>query len=334
MSLSQLLTVVGLRSAQAQTPAQPALAVQSQPATSSQSSATSDAQRPLPDINTLIRQVRAQQKASWTTFRQYTYHSSNTEIDLDSHGKAKKTTSKELETVCVDVGCFPKLLEVDGKPLSDDAMKRQNDVIDSRIAWIKERNEKKAAGQPLPPPLKIKKSDEVGDDNLIFAYSVGSFLQWGPQLGTFSNVRRVDLHGRPSIAVDYMGNPQAKANSMLDGVFRNLAGTVWVDEQDHALVRIEGKVFDDYKVGGGLLADIHKGATVQMEWTKVNDEVWLPLAFSGRGSARIMVFVSHSEQLDQHWSGYRKFRTSSTILPGVAQVPGAPQATEPTQPQP
>jgi hypothetical protein len=110
---------------------------------------------------------------------------------------------------------------------------------------------------------------------------------------------------------------------MMDGVFRNLTGTVWVDEQDHALVRIEGKVFEDYKVGGGMLADVHKGATVQMEWTKVNDEVWLPLAFNGRGSARILLFSSHSAQLDQSWSEYRKFRASATILPGVAEVPGA-----------
>jgi hypothetical protein len=286
----------------------------------------------LPDINTLIRQVRAQQRASWRTIQQYTYRSVNSEQDFDSHGAVKKTTTKEIEPFCVDVGCFLKLLAVDGKPISDDAMKRQNDNIDSQIAWIKERNEKIAAGQPPPPPLKRKKSDEVGDENAFYANFLMSFLQVGPQLGTFSNLRRVELHGRATIAIDYMGNPHAKSQTLLEGVFRNLAGTVWVDEQDRALARIEGHVFEDYKVGGGLLADVHKGATLQMEWTKVNDEVWLPASFSGRGSARIVVFAYHSEALDQRWSGYRKFRTSSTILPGVAPVetPGTPSDT--TQP--
>ncbi len=149
----------------------------------------------------------------------------------------------------------------------------------------------------------------------------------GPQLGTFSNVRRVELHGRPSFAVDYMGNPHAKSHSLLEGVFRNLSGTVWVDEQDHALERVEGLVYQDYKVGGGILADVHKGATVQMEWTKVNGEVWLPATFNGRGSARIAVFSYHSEVLDQRWSDYRKFRATSTILPGVTQV-DTPQSTD------
>jgi hypothetical protein len=333
LSLSQLLTVVGLHSAQAQTPAQPALAVQSQPATSSQSSATSDAQRPLPDVATLIHQVQTQQRASWKIFRQYTYRMSSSVQELDSHGAAKKTTIKELETICVDVGCFQKLMTIDGKPLADNAMKRQNEYIDSVVAWRRDWKEKTAAGQPPPPPLKIKVPEDMEDENSISTF-VGSFLQWGPQLGTFSNIRQVEFHGRQTIAMDYVGNPHVKSPNLIFGVFRNLAGTVWVDEQDHALVRIEGRVIEDYKVGGGLLADVHKGATLQMEWTKVNNEVWLPTMFNGRGSARIMVFVSHSEQIDQRWSDYRKFRTSSTILPGVAEVPGAPQAAEPTQPQP
>ena len=33
-----------------------------------------------------------------------------------------------------------------------------------------------------------------------------------------------------------------------------------IDEQDRALVRMEGRVFEDYKVGGGLLADVDRFA--------------------------------------------------------------------------
>ena len=107
-----------------------------------------------------------------------------------------------------------------------------------------------------------------------------------------------------------------------------------MDEQDHALVRIEAHFFQDYKVAGGLLADVHKGASFQSEWTKVNDEVWLPASFSGRGSARIALFFNHNGAIEEHESDYRKFRANSTILPGVAEVPDAPQAPEPTHPSP
>ena len=293
-----LLLLTSVCNAPAQTPSP------SQPAPSS------TAQRPLPDLNTLIQQAEAQQRASWKTLRQYTYHSVDSEKDLDSHGAVKKTTIVETEIVCVMVACFDKVLARDGKPLSDDELKKENDNIDARIAEIKQRNAQAAAGQPPPK----KKNSE----NLSFAY----FLQMGSQMGTFSNIRRVQLKGRDTIAIDYQGNPHAKSNTILDGIFGDLAGTVWVDEQDHALVRIEGHVFQDYKIGGGMLADIHKGATVQAEWIKVNDEVWLPASFNGRGSARIALFSYHSAEIDERESDYRKFRASSTILPGVAEAPG------------
>jgi hypothetical protein len=282
----------------------------------------SASQRPLPDLNTLIQQAEAQQRASWKTLRQYTYRSINSVQDLDSHEAVKKTSTVEAEIICVTVACFDKVLARDGKPVSAGELKKENDRIDARIAEIKQRNAQIAAGQPPP-----KKKDS---ENLSFAY----FLKIGSQMGTFSNIRRVQLKGRDTIAIDYQGNPRAKSHTMLDGIFCNLSGTVWVDEQDHALVRIEGHVFEDYKVGGGLLADIHKGATVQAEWIKVNDEVWLPASFSGRGSARIALFSYHSAAIDERESDYRKFRTSSTILPGVAEVPGATTGSAPTPSQP
>jgi hypothetical protein len=234
----------------------------------------------------------------------------------------KKTTTVGADIICVTVACFSKVVARDGKPISADELKKESDRIDSRIAEIKQRNAQIAAGQ-TPPKKK-------NSENLSFAY----FLQIGSQMGTFSNIRRVQLKGRDTIAIDYQGNPHATSHTMLDGIFRNLAGTVWVDEQDHALVRIEGHVFEDYKVGGGLLADVHKGATIEAEWIKVNDEVWLPSWFHGRGSARIALFSYHSAIIDERESDYRKFRASSTILPGVAEAPGDATGSEPSLSQP
>jgi len=310
LGLSTFFVAFGLCEVLAQTPAQ------SQPA------ANSTSQRPLPDINALIKQVEAQQRASWKTLRQYTYRLISSEQDLDSHGAVKKTTTVESEIVCVTVACFGKVLARDGKPISAEELKKENDRIDARIAEIKQRIAQIAAGQPAP-----KKNNS---ENLSFAY----FLQIGSQMGAFSNIRRVQLNGRDTIAIDYLGNPHAKSHTMLDGIFCNLAGTVWVDEQDHALVRIQGHVFEDYKVGGGLLADVHKGATIEAEWIKVNDEVWLPSWLHGRGSARIALFSYHSAEIDERESDYRKFRTNATILPGIAQAPSDSSNTQPTPPSP
>jgi hypothetical protein len=104
-----------------------------------------------------------------------------------------------------------------------------------------------------------------------------------------------------------------------------------VDEQDHAMVRVEGHFFDDFKVGGGLVADIHKGSWFESTWTKVNHEVWLPEMFRGKGSARIAVFFNHSGAIENHTSDYRKFQATATILPGDTAVerPRGPGAAPP-----
>lgn len=264
------------------------------------------ADRPLPDINSLMEEVEAQQKVSLKTVKEYIFRSVDTEQDLDSHGAVKKTSTEQRESFWINGVYISRLLARDGKPITGDELKKQNERIDRRIAEARERDAKKAAGEAAQ---KKRDSDEV---------SFARFLE----LGAFSNPRRVQLHGRDTIAVDYRGDPKAKTRNLLEGAIHDLAGTVWVDEQDHALVRVEGHFFENFKVAGGLLADVHRGTSFEAEWTKVNGEVWLPASFGGRGSARIALFFNHSGVVESQDSEYRKFRASSTILPGVVEAPG------------
>ncbi|MGD0797049.1 MAG: hypothetical protein ABR910_04925 [Acidobacteriaceae bacterium] len=275
-----------------------------QPSTPASAAAPAGTARPIPDIKSLMEQVEAQEKTSEKTIRHYIYHVTRIDQDFDSHGSVKKTTTEERESFWIDDTFISRLLSRDGKPISGDELKKQNEEIDKRIAAAKERAQEKAAG--TAPPRK------GGGDEVTFA----RFLE----LGTFSNPRRVTLNGRDTIAVDYAGDPKAKTRNLLEGAIHDLAGTVWVDEQDHAMVRIEGHFFDDFKVAGGLLADIHKGSWFEFTWTKVNDEVWLPEMFRGKGSARIAVFFNHSGAMESRTSDYRKFLATATILPGSTAV--------------
>ena len=320
LGLSTFLIAFGLCNAQAQTPAstsaptQPAPASQPLPVPRPQPGPGSAGERPLPDINALFKQVDAQQKAARKAVREYIYRSVYTEQDTDSHGAVKKTSSEEREIFWINGVYISRLLARDGKPISGDELKKQNERIDQRIAEAKQRDAEKAAGQ------QPKKKGNT--------YSLTyELLQ---QLGTFSNPRRVQLHGRDSIAIDYAGNPQAKTHNILEEIVRDVDGTLWFDEQEHALARAEGHFVNDFKVGGGLLADVRKGATIYAEWTPVNGEVWLPASTGGRGSARVALFFNHYGVVETRYSDYRKFKASSTILPGVAPVetPASPGGSD------
>jgi hypothetical protein len=42
------------------------------------------------------------------------------------------------------------------------------------------------------------------------------------------------------------------------------------------VARLEAVLFDNFKVGGGFLANLKKGASFALEQERVNDEIWLP----------------------------------------------------------
>jgi hypothetical protein len=135
------------------------------------------------------------------------------------------------------------------------------------------------------------------------------------QLGTFSNERRIMFNGRSTIVLDYTGTKDVKSKNEFEKVVQDLVGTAWIDEQDKVLARAEGHFLADFKIGFGLLADIHKDFHFTLEQRKINGEAWLPKEFDFYGKASVGVFL---ERINGHThvesSDYRKFHTSSTII--------------------
>jgi hypothetical protein len=104
-----------------------------------------------------------------------------------------------------------------------------------------------------------------------------------------------------------------------------------VDEQDHVLARAEGHFVSDYKVGGGLIVDVKKNTRFAAEWSKVNGEVWLPARVEGQGALRALLLISFNGSIHVDDSGYRKFKATSTVLPGMVEHP-EDQPERPTEP--
>jgi len=266
--------------------------------------------KPLPDIATMMQAVEAHQKASEAIIKNYIYTSNVTETEVDGSGHPKKTETTEADIFSVAGARLRRVTKKNGKPLTPDEEKKETERIDREIAKAKERQTK---GEP-------KRHDEV---------SYARFLE----LGTFSNERRVILRGRPTIAVDYTGDPKAKTHNPLEGAIHELSGTVWVDEQDMAMSRVEGHFANNFKIGGGLLINIAKDTSFWADNTKVNDEVWLPSTFAGKGSARVMVFFNMHGSASGTNSNYRKFKSGATILPNIQEVDNPPTPPDPS-PQP
>jgi hypothetical protein len=260
--------------------------------------------RPLPDIPTLMRAVEANQKEAEAIEKNYMYRSAQSQQELDGHGRVKKTETREYEVFWMNGVPVHRLIKRDGKELSPSEQKKENDKLDKDAAKAKERRDK--ANE------KGKETDPRGNQLI----TVSRLLE----LGSFTNARRVQLNGRDTIAVDFVGDPKAKTRSRAEDVIRDLAGTAWVDETDRMLVKAQGHFLNSFKIGGGLVANIQKGTSFSMEQRKVNDEVWLPAMIDGQGAARALLVFSFNGKIHAAEWDYRKFKATSTILPGMSTV--------------
>jgi hypothetical protein len=259
--------------------------------------------RPLPDIPALMREVETKQRAAEEAQKDYIFHAVMTEVEVDGKGSPKKTEVKEYDDFWIKGVPVEKLVKKDGKELSADEAKKESERIDKEAEKASERRAREDA--------KGKETDPRGHEEV----TVSRMLE----LGSFTNARRVQMAGRDTIAVDYTGDPKAKTKNRFEGVIKDMAGTVWVDEQDRAISRIEGRFVGSFKIGGGLVASIREGTNFKLQMTKVNGEVWLPARVEGRGEARALLFFKFNGSLTAVYSDYRKFKTSSTIV-GVGVV--------------
>jgi hypothetical protein len=259
----------------------------------------------------MMHDVEANERKAETIEKDYLYHSVVTEQKVDGHGQVTKTEVTEFDHYWANGVPVSRKVRKDGKALSAEEIAKEDERIDKESAKAHERRGKADA--------QGKETDSRGEQEI----TVSRLLE----LGSFTGPRRVQLNGRDTIAVDFAGDPKAKTRNRGEEVIRDMVGTAWIDEQDHVLTRVEGHFVNAFKVAGGLVVNIQKDTRFTWEQTKVNDEVWLPAHIEGQGAARVLLFFNFNGSMRAVESDYRKFRTSSTILPGMTQA-SPPDATD------
>jgi hypothetical protein len=280
----------------------------SDPAAADHSTALS---APLPDIQTLLTRVRARYDALESLRKNYICTMTEVADEFSSDG-SKKTHTNQYQAFYVGNTLVLQHVSRDGKPLSADDAKKEQERVDKLVAKLKSRENK---------PSK----DEVH-------LSATGLLK----VASFTNPRREVLNGRPTLVFDYRGDPHADAKDLGDQIMRQLAGTLWVDEHDDAIVRLNGTLQENFHVGGGLLVNIRKGSWFNFNQSLVNSEIWFPAELSAHVDGRLLLVKGFNGDAHQTYSDYRKFKTSVTILPGtqVLEDNNAPAPEPSIQPEP
>lgn len=283
------------------------------PAQGAQGGSASSAGAPLPDTRTLLLEVEQNDRRLESMRKDYTYHVHLEQEELNKDGAVKKAEVTDSESLTIRGVRVNRVVARNEKPLTPGQQAKESERLDKEVAKASERR------------AKATTRGEATDDRGDTVLSAGRILE----LGTFSHERRDELNGRPTIVLDYAGDQNAKTHSAVENVVRDLVGTIWIDEADRVLVRGEGHFLNDFKIGGGLVADVHKGSSFRFEARHIDDQVWLPATIYGQGSVRLLLFAGFQGRLHLTASDYKRFHTTATILPGQRKVDanGNPEPT-------
>jgi hypothetical protein len=258
----------------------------------------------LPDLKALFKEIDENQKAADKIRENYAGTRVEEETEFEKDGKVKKTEVSEYTFFYLNGDEISTLVKKDGKPLSDEEQKKENEKTQKRIEEIQKREAKKEAQDEKAKEEGKKDKD---DDDV----DIETFLR----ACQFVNPRRERFRGQDVLVFDFEPNPEFQPHKMVERIVHELAGVIWVDERAHEVARLEAYFVGDFRVAGGLLANLQKGTSFVFEQSYFNNEVWLPTYEEAHVGVRVLLMKGFNVNAVTRYSDYKRFnvQTLSTI---------------------
>ena len=256
---------------------------------------------PLPDIPALLGELQANEDKVEAILEDYSYTQKSISRAVGKDGMMRETETEISQLSFYKGNRVSRLVEKNGKPLSTDEQADEDKKAQKRVAEIEKEIAKKEA-------RTVKQTaNGAPDEEENRRISTAELLR----ASRLVNPRRERFRGRDVIVFDFEPNPAfdfKNAKSFLK-FFGKVGGAMWVDEKDKQVARIEAVLFNNFKVGGGLLASLKKGASFTLEQERVNNEIWLPSSADINLSVKVLLVKGINVNQTIKSYNYRKFKT-------------------------
>lgn len=260
---------------------------------------------PAQQIRELLQRAEENDLENDKRQRDYTYVERVERHKLASDGSVEKTetwTSEILEIYGEPVG---RVTARDNKPLSPEEAKKEDDKIQKIID--KRKNESEDDRRK-----RLEKAEKDREEDRKFVLEIADAF-------SFRLVGSEVIDGRDAWVFDGEPRPDYQPKRREAKMLSKFRGRVWIDKSDMQWVKLDMTAIDTLSIGL-FLARVHKGTHLIMDLTRVNDEVWLPKSVQLHFDARVALFKSYDDDVQQTYSDYKKFRTDSKMT-----VVGEPQ---------
>jgi hypothetical protein len=280
----------------------------------------------LPDLKALFKEIDDNQKAIDKIRENYAGTRAEEQTEYDKTGKVTKHEVKEYSFFYLNGDEVSTLTKKDGKPLSEDEQRKENEKTQKEIQQIEKNKDKKEAKEEKDKEEGKEKKD---DDDV----GIEVFLR----ASQFVNPRRERFRGQDVLVFDFEPNPEFKPRKLPEKVVHELAGVVWIDEKAHDVARLEAYFVGDFKFGGGLIANLQKGTSFAFEQAYLNNEVWLPTYEEAHVGVRVLLVKGFKVNAVTRYSDYKKFNVESVAAigkpKGVADSQETPADPPPSKPE-
>jgi len=263
------------------------------------------------NIPLLLRDLSKNQDETDRRVGDYTFTQKITEREMDDKGRLKKEKVSVYEVYpVIDFGSVRKLVSEDGVPLTAERAAKE----ERRVAELlekaereapknKERRERERAERRAKQRARAGGSGEEEEEDV----GIATFLRACELISP----RRERFREREVIVFDFRPRAGFKPSNRAETLISKLSGVIWVDPSERQVMRLEGRLVDSFKVGGGLLASVKPGSAFVFEQTRLEDGVWLPRFSQINASARVMVFAGMTINETHEFSDYKRFSTKT-----------------------
>ncbi len=254
---------------------------------------------PLPNITTLLDEIRANADKIDVILENYSYTETRIERDINKNGDLIEKGSEKRSLTFYKGYRITRTIEKNGRPLSPSDQAKEDKDAEKQVAEIEKRIAEKerkdqaqrdvgsrAGGAPSGEGQRITIADALKGSLLV-------------------NPRRERFKGRDVIVFDYEPNPAYKPKTRNEKLFALCNGAVWVDNATKQVVRLDAVLTQS---AGNFLAKAKRGASFTIENELVNDEIWLPSQADINLQIKILFAGININNLIKY-GDYRRFET-------------------------
>ncbi|MFP5228669.1 MAG: hypothetical protein ACLGXA_13685 [Acidobacteriota bacterium] len=222
---------------------------------------------PLPNPTELMQRAIANERKLAKEQERYACRVNDETTELDSKGNVKKTETETKEQFFVNGVEVDRTLAKNGKDLTPDQTKKEDDRVMKKTVKYSDT-------------VTAQKETDKQNQQLE---EIMSAMQ-------LENGHRAMVNGRPVLFYDIVPNRNFKAKNLNQKFAQVMQGKISVDEETGEPIDINIKSTQDLKIGGGVLANLHKGFWLHLHDHAEPDGVWLTDLAEGSGDARAALF--------------------------------------------